>query len=171
MKNLLLLRHAKSSWEDNSLADFDRPLAPRGLSAAKLIGHELAERGWLPGHALVSPAKRTRETWDLVAAQLVDAPTAEFAETLYDATAERILAELRQTRESVKTLIVVGHNPGTENLALQLADDESDTDALARLGDKFPTAALARFEFGGLWRELGPAAARLTHFLRPKDLD
>src|SRR5919205_398092 len=83
MKTLLLLRHAKSSWDDPSQADFDRPLAPRGLKAAKRMGRELAFCDWFPERALVSPAARTRETWKLVAAELPNAPTADFPETLY----------------------------------------------------------------------------------------
>jgi len=70
IRQLLILRHAKSSWDDTALADFDRPLAPRGLKTAPLIGRELARRGWLPDLALVSPALRTRDTWRLVAQEL-----------------------------------------------------------------------------------------------------
>lgn len=170
MKNLLLLRHAKSSWEDAGLADFDRPLAPRGLKAAPRMGRELARRGWLPGAVLVSPALRTRQTWELVAAELPDPPAAEFAKGIYDASADRLLAEVRKTPEAADNLLVIGHNPGLEDFAGQLAADSSDAAALARLREKFPTAALARFVFGGGWDQLRTGTARLTHLLRPKDL-
>jgi phosphohistidine phosphatase len=170
MKRLLLMRHAKSSWDDASLADFDRPLAPRGREAAPRMGREMARRGWLPELALVSPAARTRQTWDLVAAELAAPPPAHFPDTLYDASTESILAEVQQTPETVKTLLVLGHNPGLEELAAELAGDHSDAGGLARLGEKFPTAALARFRFDGGWAKLGAGVARLSHFMRPKDL-
>lgn len=170
MKTLLLLRHAKSSWDDAGLADFDRPLAPRGLKAAPRMGRELAWRGWLPDAALVSPALRTRQTWELVAAELPDPPAAEFAKAIYDASADRLLAEIRKTPETADNLLVIGHNPGLEDFAGQLAADSSDAAALARLREKFPTSALARFVFDGGWDQLDTGAARLTHLLRSREL-
>lgn len=170
MRQLLLLRHAKSSWDDASLADFDRPLAARGRDSAPLVGRELAKRGWLPELALVSPAARTRETWDLVAAELKEKPAAHFPKPLYEASAQTLLAQVRRASESTRVLLLVGHNPGLEDFARQLAGNNSDEKALARLSQKFPTAALARFKFDGPWAELDAGAARLSHFLRPKDL-
>lgn len=170
MRQLLLLRHAKSSWDDASLADFDRPLASRGREAAPLIGRELARRGWLPDLALVSPAMRTRQTWHLVAAELAEAPPAAFADPLYEASAQTLLTEIRRTAESVRALLLVGHNPGLEEFAREIAGDGSDAGALARLRQKFPTAALARFKVEASWAGLDAGAARLSHFLRPKDL-
>jgi phosphohistidine phosphatase len=170
MKRLLLLRHAKSSWDDPALADFDRPLAPRGRKAAERIGRELAARNWLPQPALVSPAARTRETWELVAAALPGSVSADFPDTLYDAAAEDVLSEIQRTPKAVKTLLILGHNPGLEDLARRLVGANSEKKALQRLYEKFPTAALARFDFDGKWAELGFGGARLTHCLRPKDL-
>jgi hypothetical protein len=103
MKRLLLLRHAKSSWDDPALADFDRPLAPRGRKAAPLMGRELAARDWLPQLALVSPAARSRETWELVAAALPGSVSADFPDLLYDATPEDVLSEIRRTIRASKT--------------------------------------------------------------------
>jgi len=168
MKRLLLLRHAKSSWDDPSLADFDRPLAPRGRKAAERMGRELAARNWLPQLARVSPAARTRETWAVVAAALPGSVSADFADTLYDATAEDVLLEVQRTPNAVKTLLVIGHNPGLEDFARQLAGDNSETKVLQRLREKFPTAALARFDFDGKWAEVGFGGARLTHCLVPR---
>ena len=170
MRHLLLLRHAKSSWDDASLADFDRPLASRGREAAPLMGRELVRRGWLPELALVSPAARTRETWALVAAELAHSPPATFAELLYEASAETVLTEVRRTAKNVRVLLLIGHNPGLEDFARLLAGDGSDAKALARLHQKFPTAALARFKFQGTWAGLDAGAARLSHFFGPKDL-
>ena len=171
MKTLLLLRHAKSSWDDPSLADFGRPLASRGVKAAKRMGGEIAQRRWLPDRVLVSPALRTRQTWELVAAGLPGMPAVKFPEALYEASAEEILAEIRKTPETVGSLLVLGHNPGLEDLAEGLAGGDSDTDSLRRLREKFPTAALARLEVEGEWRKLQPGCARLTQYLRPKELD
>jgi len=168
MKQLLLLRHAKSSWDDPDLDDFDRPLAQRGLKAAQLIGRELAARDWLPDQVLVSSALRTRDTWRLVAAELPAHPRVVFAEALYEASAADILSQIRLVEPSSGYLAVVGHNPGLEDLAKQLAGPGSETKARRRLEEKFPTAALARFVFDGDWS--GLSSGRLTHCLRPKDL-
>lgn len=168
MKQLLLLRHAKSSWDDPGLDDFDRPLAERGVKAARSIGRELAARGWLPDLALVSPALRTRDTWRLVAAELPVQPRIAFIKALYDASAADILSQIGQSDVSSGSLLVIGHNPGLEHLARQLAGPGSDAKALARLEEKFPTAALARFAFEGDWS--GLSSAPLTHCVHPKDL-
>ncbi|UVK53594.1 histidine phosphatase family protein [Mesorhizobium sp. AR02] len=169
MKQLLLLRHAKSSWDDADLDDFDRPLAERGLKAAKLMGRELAAREWLPDQVLVSSALRTRDTWRLVAAELPAHPRVVFADALYDASAADILSQIRLAEPSSGCLAVVGHNPGLEDLAKQLAGSGSEAKARKRLEEKFPTAALARFVFEGDWS--GLSSGRLTHCLRPKDLN
>ncbi|MDQ6434329.1 histidine phosphatase family protein [Mesorhizobium sp. LHD-90] len=169
MKTLLLLRHAKSSWEDAGLADFDRPLAPRGIQAAPRMARELVWRGWLPDAAMVSPALRTRQTWDLVAAELPDPPKPGFAEGIYEASADGLLTEIRKAPKAADTLLVLGHNPALEDFSGLLASADSESGALTRLREKFPTAGLVRFVFAGRWDQLGPGAARLTHFLRPKD--
>ncbi|RUZ71152.1 histidine phosphatase family protein [Mesorhizobium sp. M7A.F.Ca.US.006.01.1.1] len=168
MKQLLLLRHAKSSWDDPDLDDFDRPLAERGSRAARLMGRELAARGWLPDLALVSAALRTRDTWRLVAAELPVQPRIAFVKALYDASAADILSQIGQTDASSGCLLAIGHNPGLEDLARQLAGPGSDAKALARLEEKFPTAALARVVFEGDWS--GLSSAPLTHCVHPKDL-
>lgn len=169
-RQLLLLRHAKSSWGDLALDDFDRPLAQRGLDAAPSMGREIARRGWIPQKALVSAALRTRDTWRLVSGEW-DATRSEveFSRAIYEASADDILAEIRKTAKPVSTLLVVGHNPGMEELARRLASGRSDAGVLDRLRAKFPTGALARFEFEGDWNSLKTGTARLTHFVRPRD--
>lgn len=168
-RQLLVLRHAKSSRDDPKLADFDRPLAPRGLKTAPLIGRELSRRGWLPDLALVSPALRTRDTWRLVAAELPKHGPAEFAEELYAAAPAAILACVRQAKAT--SLIVIGHNPGLQNFVLRLAGTGSDEGVFKKVEAKFPTAALARFTVKEDWANLDFGRARLTHFVRPKDLE
>lgn len=167
-RHLLILRHAKSSWDDPKLADFDRPLAPRGQKTAPLMGRELARRGWLPDLALVSPALRTRDSWRLVARELPKHVQAEFAEELYEAAAGAILARVRQAKAT--NLLVIGHNPGLQQFVLRLAGAGSDESVFKKIEAKFPTAALARFTLDGDWADLAFGSARLTHCLRPKDL-
>ncbi len=169
-RSLLLLRHAKSSWDDPSLDDFDRPLAKRGREAAPRIAREMARRGWQPDHALVSPALRTRQTWELVAEILPGGISHDFVPAIYEAPAARILEAIRAAPEDATCLLVVGHNPGLETLSTLIASRESDADALGRLSRKFPTAALARFSLGGAWRGLGPGTAVLEAFFTPKEL-
>ncbi|UCI06548.1 SixA phosphatase family protein [Mesorhizobium sp. B1-1-8] len=168
MRQLLVLRHAKSSRDDPKLDDFDRPLARRGLKTAPLMGRELARRGWLPDLALVSPALRTRDTWRLVSAELPKHVPAEFAEQLYEAAAAAILARVRQANAT--SLLVIGHNPGLQHFALRLAGAGSDADVFRKIEAKFPTAALARFTVEQDWANLDFGDARLTHCIRPKDL-
>jgi phosphohistidine phosphatase len=170
MKSLLLLRHAKSSWDHRSLVDFDRPLDERGRGDAPRMGAELASCGWLPDTVLVSPAARTRETWTLMADALGASTQVQFCKPLYEASADRILAEIRKTSPSCRTLMVVGHNPGLEMLANLLAGPSSGPEPLSRLAQKYPTAGVARLAFEGDWSRLAWEGATLTDFLRPKDL-
>lgn len=170
-RHLLLLRHAKSSWDDASLADFDRPLAPRGQRAAPLMGAEMAHRGWLPDLALVSPAQRTMQTWQLAtAAWPRPLPATDYPHGLYAGSADAVLAEIQSSPSSARTLLVVAHNPGLEDLARELAGPGSDSEALHRMIEKFPSGALARFVLEGAWDWLGYGEARLTDFLRPREL-
>ncbi|TGQ12120.1 MULTISPECIES: histidine phosphatase family protein [unclassified Mesorhizobium] len=169
VRQLLILRHAKSSWDDPKLDDFDRPLAPRGLKTAPLIGRELSRRGWVPELALVSPALRTRDTWRLVAQELPKHVQAEFAEELYEAAPATILARVRQVKAT--NLVVIGHNPGLQQFVLRLAGAGSDESVFKKIEAKFPTAALAQFTAKGDWANLDFGGARLTHFVRPRDLE
>jgi phosphohistidine phosphatase len=168
-RTLFLFRHAKSSWDDAALADFDRPLAPRGQKAAPLVGQEMQRRGWLPDLAVVSSARRAVETWKLAAAELDAEPPVQFSRALYDAGPGRLLEAVRAVPESSGSVILVGHNPGLEELAAMLAGPGSEQDALGTLKEKFPSGALARFEVEVPWVELRNAT--LTHFLWPKDLE
>jgi phosphohistidine phosphatase len=172
MRDLLLLRHAKSGWDDPSLADRDRPLAERGRKAARRMGRLLGERGWRPDLALVSPARRTRETWELVAETLGGKPPpALTVEMLYMASPADLMQAVCGHGAKARRLLVLGHNPGIEAFASMLAAPDSDTGAMSRLKEKFPTAGLARFRFDGKWPELQPSAARLVEFVRPRELE
>lgn len=171
-RRLCLLRHAKSSWDDARLADFDRPLARRGREAAPRIARWMAEAGLRPDHVLCSPALRTRQTWEIVQPSLGPQAEARFCRTIYEAPWERLLTALRGVPAAAHTVLMIGHNPGMEDLANLLAGAESDTQALAVMRRKFPTAALALFDVpDAAWPELGPGCARLGAFVRPKDID
>lgn len=169
MRELLLLRHAKSSRDDPELSDVDRPLSRRGQRDAPRMGGLMAARGWRPDHAIVSPARRTRQTWDLVRPALGNVAT-RCDETIYEAVPAAILAAIRAAPPGARRLLVIGHNPGLEDLSAILACNRSDAAALATLREKFPTGALARFAVEAEWRNLAGGGARLTDFVRPKDL-
>jgi phosphohistidine phosphatase len=172
MKQLILLRHAKSSWDDPDLADFDRPLGERGIRTAPLLGKEMAARRWLPDKAIVSSALRTRDTWRMISAEWPNfRPLVSFSDDIYEAPSEKILKVIRGTEEAIETLLVVGHNPGLEHLGKLLASRDSAEKAMRRLNRKFPTGALARFTFYGPWAELDFASATLTHCVKPKDIE
>jgi phosphohistidine phosphatase len=120
MRRLLLLRHAKSSWSEPGSSDHERPLNRRGQEAAPRIGAYLARHKLIPDSVLVSTARRTRETWDLVAAEAPAAPSATFTERLYDATPRALIEVFRQVASEAKSLLVVGHNPGLQEAAQAL---------------------------------------------------
>ena len=172
MKALLLLRHAKSDWGDPSLSDFDRPLAKRGRKAAPRMGRIMAEAGWQPDLVFCSAACRAHQTWKRVAKEIDDTAELRLLRGLYLASPVQILRQVRRAPDGTACLLVIGHNPGLERLALRLAGAGSSAEPLARLAAKFPTAALARFEVDlDGWRELDFGSAKLTHFHCPRDFD
>lgn len=169
MPELLLLRHAKSDWKDKRLDDFDRPLAPRGRRAVPLMGRWLAERGLVPDFILCSTARRAVETLELLLTALASAPETSCLKTLYLAPPSRLLAVLRRLGPDRGRVLLVGHNPGLHHLAAALAG-RSGGPAGRLLAEKFPTAALARFQVES-WAGLGRAPGRLLDFVRPRDLE
>ena len=167
MRRLLLLRHAKSD-RPPGVSDIDRPLDARGREAAPRMGAYLAREGLRPDLALVSPSRRTRETWEAVATAL-DAVPVRIVETIYEAPPAALLEAVRESPDTADTLILVGHNPGTEALAEMLAAEGAPA-AQKRLAQGFPTAALAVIAFDvAQWSEVG-RNGRLERFVRPKDL-
>ena len=167
MKRLYLLRHAKSSWDD-PLPDHERPLAPRGRRAAKLMGEHLREERIRPALVLCSSSVRTRETLSRIAKAVGDEPPVEFEQGLYGAGAEQLLERLRQLSADVPSVLLIGHNPGMHELALGLAGSGAQ---LARLEEKFPTAALATLDFElDTWDELEPGSGELVAYVVPREL-
>ena len=162
MKTLLLLRHAKSSWEDGNLADFDRSLNARGRSDAPRMGRLLAQYELTPDLIVTSAARRAATTAELIALAAEYAGDIQYTNELYLADPETFLDVARDTADGVTRLMLVGHNPGIEELVSDLAGRE----------ERMPTAALACFRLAiEHWRELNDeTAVELLHLWRPKEL-
>jgi phosphohistidine phosphatase len=167
MRRLMLLRHAKAG--PASAQDIDRPLAARGREAARLMGAYLKDEQLFPDLALVSSSTRTRETWDLVQPHLGDVEE-RFESRIYEAPPERLLTILREVEPATRGLLMIGHNPGFQDLA-RLLVGHGDRYAFARMIEKFPTAALCVLDFDAeAWAEIRPGSARLDRFVTPKSL-
>jgi phosphohistidine phosphatase len=168
MRQLLLLRHAKSSRDDPRLADRDRPLSARGHRDAAMMRGEMRDLGLAPDLVLVSPSRRTIDTlealepWD-------DAPLIEPVEALYLARPPQLLAVLHEVAETVRSVLVIAHNPGLHELAIGLAGSGPPA-AEQRLRTKFPTAALAEFTVSGRWGDVGHGTTSLVRFVTPAEL-
>jgi phosphohistidine phosphatase len=168
-RQLFLLRHAKSSWADPSLADADRPLAPRGRRALPDLQRQLRAREARAGLVLCSPALRTRQTWDGVRAGLRGQTTERFEPRMYEASRTDLLALIRTIAESETSVLLIGHNPGIGELADGLAGS-GEPAAQNRLREGFPTGALAKLLVPGEWGELDWGGAYLESYVRPRDL-
>ena len=167
-KTLILFRHAKSSW-DEDVEDHERPLAERGRKAAPVMAKWLASSGLKPSLALVSTAKRTQETWALLEPELGKITRRDVGE-IYEAPASRIVEAIHGVEPSVEQLLVLGHNPGLEDLAQLLMKDRGGK-AGERLRRKFPTAAIAVLDLPvDDWTEAAPDIATLVDFVTPKSL-
>ena len=162
MKTLLLLRHAKSSWDDSSVPDFDRPLADRGKRDAPRIGKALGRRGLLPDLIISSPATRAKETIEAVikAAKLNIDP--RFDESIYGASSAELMKVITGLPGESSCAMLVGHNPGFEDLLARLTGSH----------ERMPTAALACVEFNlDHWVTVDDGKGRLVWLLTPKHLD
>jgi phosphohistidine phosphatase len=163
MGSLVLLRHAKSSWEED-LADLDRPLAPRGIRDAAAAGDALRARRIAPDLVLCSTARRTRLTWTGLRLTTL---SLHFDGRIYGAAGGHLLRLIRQVPDQVNTLLLIGHAPGVPDLADALASSDSEASAAWRLRRKYPTAGLAIFETARSWASL--TEARLLECLTPRE--
>jgi phosphohistidine phosphatase len=170
-RQLFVLRHAKSSWDDPGLDDHERPLAPRGRRAVKLVGEHLREQDIHPVQILCSSSRRTRETLDGVD------PDGErvIEQELYDASCGEVVERLRRVPDETESVMVIGHNPAMQMLVLRLTGANGDGSAtvngeLAEVRRKFPTGALATLLIDCAWSELEPGCARLAEFVPPRAL-
>jgi phosphohistidine phosphatase len=170
MLTLSLLRHAKSSWSNPRLKDFERPLNDRGETAASRMGAFMARRGLAPDLILCSTAARARQTLNLVLPHLRGAPELVYEDALYLASSAIMLKHLHKIGTDVRHTMIVGHDPGMHTLAVGLAGS-GDPEDLERLSGKFPTAGLAVICFEAhSWREVHWGAGRLKLFTAPKRL-
>lgn len=169
MRRLILMRHAKSGWDDPDLPDHDRPLSPRGRLAAVLMGAWLADQGLIPDHALVSSSLRTVESWNLLRRGGGFEAPATLAPALYLAEPEAALAVLRAAPADADTLLMLGHEPGTTAFLRRLSDG-AETAGPRRAYEKFPTGAAAVLDLDAPWAQAAFGAARFTRFACPKDL-
>jgi phosphohistidine phosphatase len=162
MKTLLLLRHAKSDWDDASLRDFDRPLAPRGERDAPRIGKAFGKRGPAPDLVISSPAARAKATIRAVMKAANLNLEAKFEESMYGASAAELLKLIRRLPDESSCALLVGHNPGFGDLLNQLTGSH----------ERMPTAALACIEFQlDHWEDVEDGKGSLIWLLTPKQLD
>ena len=167
---LFVLRHAKSAWTNSQLADQDRTLAPRGRRAAELLAAHIGALDPAPDLVLSSSARRAQETIEPLLPRLPDGTEVLVEEDLYGAPAATIVGRLREVAETTPSVLVVGHNPGLEDLVRGLGT-EGHPELIDRVRTKFPTGALATLTFDGAWKDLGSGAARLEAFVVPGDLE
>jgi phosphohistidine phosphatase len=171
MHQLLLLRHAKSSWDTAATPDRDRPLNARGRRSAAAMRRAMRDLGLAPDLILVSTAKRTLETmnalepWD-------DTPLVEPMDELYLASEARLIGTLQTVTETVRSVLLIGHNPGMHELAVALTDPRVSADSLVRrVTEGFPTGSLAEFSVTGPWSRLTAGGLRLMRFLTQRMLE
>jgi phosphohistidine phosphatase len=162
-RRLVLLRHAKSDWPED-VSDHDRPLAARGRRDAPLVGRWLARSGYPPDGVVCSTAVRARQTWELAAAGLPGPALSRLEPRVYEATVLSLLMLVRELPEELRTVALVGHNPGLAELAVGLTAPPPQPPA------SFPTAAVAILGIPGPWSSAGPGEARLLAFAVPADM-
>ena len=161
MKTLLLLRHAKSSWKDSDARDFDRPLNQRGLKAAPAIGRLIRKRKLQPDLLLSSPAERARQTTQLVIEAAGLKTELRYDERIYEASVARLLGLVSELDDEAGIVMLVGHNPGFEEL-LEVLTGEAH---------KLPTAALSCIELNiEKWNKVRAGTGRLEWLVKPKKL-
>jgi phosphohistidine phosphatase len=172
MKRLLLLRHGKSNWSKDGQGDFERTLAEHGRKAARGIADWLLRHDLVPDYALVSEAVRTRQTWQILCEALDREIPARIENILYLASPGIVLAHIEALPTDTTTPILVGHNPGIEELARMLAGPDPDAEAMRDLLRGFPTAGLAVFDLAGdTWQTLSADGTRLAAFVRPREIE
>ena len=167
---LMLLRHAKSEKAEPGMGDHERRLSARGQNDTSAIGDYMARHGLLPDLVVVSTAQRTRETWDRLASALSRRPAVTYEDRLYNAGTPAILELVKETAAAVRTLLVIGHNPGLHDVA-RLLIASGDVEARERLNEGLPTSGLALIDFAAEnWRKLHPRGGRLERFVTPRSL-
>jgi phosphohistidine phosphatase len=168
MKQLLLMRHAKSSWTDPNVADIDRPLTPRGRKAATRVAKYLEDSSLEPAIVLCTSAVRARQTLELLRPAIPESSTVKIEPRLYSADSKELMTRVRRLSQTAPSVLIIGHNPAIQDLVLTLASEDPRSDEIRK---KFPTAALALFDAPiKEWKLFRPGKASLVHFVTPKGL-
>ncbi|MGQ9660507.1 MAG: SixA phosphatase family protein [Thermochromatium sp.] len=166
LRELLLLRHAKSDWGSGAASDFERPLAKRGKKDASKVGSWLYREGLIPDHVVSSPAERARQTVTKVCKHLdFKKKRIVWEDDLYEASVSELLGVLGRCPSEAASVLLVGHNPGLEELVLYLVGEEIERPADGKL---LPTATVARLEMPDDWGRLDPGSAHLISITRPR---
>jgi phosphohistidine phosphatase len=165
-RTLVLVRHAKSSWEYD-VDDHERPLSARGRRDAEALGRFLNERSLRPDLVLCSTATRTRQTWECAMAGGASAGEAQYLDEIYRAWVPELVTLIRDVPEEIDTVLVLGHAPGIPDLVEHLCV-RTDSPDWTHMDSKFPTSALAVVSVPGPWAELGKGRAELASFLVPR---
>ncbi|MDE8654127.1 SixA phosphatase family protein [Novosphingobium album (ex Liu et al. 2023)] len=172
MKILGLFRHAKSDWNDARLRDFDRPLNARGRKGADVMGRHIREHGIAFQRVLASPAVRVTQTIEISAQSAGGSPPVIWDRRIYLANSATLMEVLREQEGDPAAIIMVGHNPGLEDLIFDLVPDDGSSPLRDVVEEKFPTAAYAVLELAiERWSDIADNCARLVHLIRPRDLD
>jgi phosphohistidine phosphatase len=167
MRRLMLLRHAKTERAEPSQRDRDRKLVKRGRSDAETIAGYMAHHDLIPDLALVSPARRTQETWELIANGFRKTPRYIDEERIYNASTDALMTLIGKAR-GAHSLLVIGHNPGLHNVSLLLVAS-GDIAMRERLVERLPTSGLVIIDFAfDAWTKLHPQSGRLEHFVTPR---
>ena len=169
MKTLFVMRHAKAERDSDTGRDFDRPLAKRGWHDAEAVGREMRVRGLAPDMVLASPARRAAETVTAFASGYGRLEQ-QFEPAIYNAPAERLIEVVRNARDESEHLLIVGHNPGFQELVLRLAGDDPGEHS-GHIVDGFPTAAIAAIELPAeRWGDVAERSGRIVELILPRDL-
>jgi len=166
-QTLVLLRHAKSSW-DTDEADHERPLAPRGRRDAKAVGRYLVAQSLRPDVVLCSTALRTRQTWEQAVKGGADAGEVRYLDEIYDASVTELVGVLRDAPADATSVLLLGHAPGIPRLLDYLAVRRSESSVWERAEQDFPTSGLAVLELESAWSDVGEAVAELIAFEAPR---
>ncbi|MFG2572195.1 SixA phosphatase family protein [Streptomyces sp. NPDC048481] len=166
-RRIVLFRHAKADWPQ--VTDHERPLAERGRKDAAVAGRKLTDSGIPVDLALCSTSTRTRETWKLAVHEFPQRPKTVYEERIYEASPGELIALLNETPDDVRTIVLIGHNPGIQGLA-EILSGRSDGDAGERMRRRgFPAAAFAVLSFDGSWKALEPGTAALLDYWAPEE--
>ena len=172
MKTLGLFRHAKSDWTDARARDFDRPLNERGQRGARLMGQHIKAAGYPFARVIASPAVRVAETIELAGEAWGRTFAIEWDRRIYLASSQTLIELLRELPDSLPSVLLVGHNPGTEDVIFDLVPEDGSSPLRDEVEIKFPTATFAVLELAiDRWADLHEGTAKLVGLTRPRDLD